>query len=194
MFNLSSLLLYMTVTMFTPGPNNLTMMYLAARGGLPETRRFFAGSAVSLLVKCLLCGWLNVLLASRIPLLVGYLKWLGAGYMLYLAYMMGRSGWREEGEGRERGNTFGAGVILQILNMKSWISCLSLFAVYVIPVTRSLSVIAGVTVLYFLFMLAASFSWGFFGSVLRRFVSAYKKPFGLIMAASLVYCAVTAVL
>lgn len=191
--DLSSLLLYMTVTMFTPGPNNLTMMYLGATSGLAGTRRFLTGSALSLLAKCLLCGLLNVVLASLIPSLVAYLKWLGAAYMLYLAYIMGRSGWQSDAEGVSRGNTYGSGVILQLFNMKSWISCLSLFAVYVIPVTRSFAAITAVSALYFFFMLVASLTWGIGGTVLRRFVSAYKKPFGLLMAASLVYCAVTAV-
>lgn len=191
---LSAMLVYMLVTMFTPGPNNLNMMYLAAKTGFRGTRKFLTASALSLLTKCLLCGGLNVALAAFIPALVEYLKWLGAAYMLYLAFVMARSGWQEDSEGREKGASYSAGIILQLLNMKSWVSCLSLFAVYVVPYSRSLPLIAGISVLYFLMMLAASAAWGLFGSAMRRFVSRYKKPFGLVMAASLVYCAVTALL
>ena len=190
----SAMLVYMLVTMFTPGPNNLNMMYLAARAGFRGTKKFFTASALSLLTKCLLCGALNVALASFIPALVNYLKWLGAAYMLYLAFVMARSGWQEEEEGREKGASYSAGIILQLLNMKSWISCLSLFAVYVVPYTQSFPLIACISVLYFLIMLVASSTWGLFGSAMRRFVSRYKKPFGLAMAASLIYCAVMAII
>ena len=190
----SAMLVYMLVTMFTPGPNNLNMMYLAARAGFRGTRKFLTASGLSLLVKCLLCGALNVALASFIPALVKYLKWLGAAYMLYLAFVMARSGWQEDTEGQEKGAGYSAGVILQLLNMKSWVSCLSLFAVYVVPYTQSFPLIAGISVLYFLMMLAASTTWGLFGSAMRRFVARYKKPFGLLMAASLFYCAITALL
>ena len=194
MIPISALTVYMLVTMFTPGPNNLNMMYIGARSGLRGTRKFLTASGLSLLIKCLLCGALNVALASLIPSLIVYLKWLGAAYMLYLAFVMGRSGWQEEKAGAEKGSSYSSGVILQLLNMKSWVSCLSLFAVYVIPYSRSLPLIIALSVLYFFIMLAASVTWGLFGSALRRFVSRYRKPFGLVMAASLVYCAVTALL
>lgn len=190
----SAMLVYMLVTMFTPGPNNLNMMYLAARTGFRGTRKFLTASGLSLLTKCLLCGALNVALAAFIPALVKYLKWLGAAYMLYLAFVMARSGWQEEQEGQEKGGSYSAGVILQLLNMKSWVSCLSLFAVYVVPYSQSFLLIALISVVYFLIMLIASATWGLFGSAMRRFVSRYKKPFGLVMAASLVYCAVMAIL
>lgn len=195
MIDISGLLAYMVVTMITPGPNNLTMMYLSAQYGFRGTVKFLSGSASALLVKVFLCGALNLLLAETIPALVGWLKWLGAAYMLYLAYVMGSSGWRSEGVAERKSETgFGAGVLLQVLNVKSWISCLSLFAVYVVPVTAKLSVIAAVSVIYFLIMAAASMIWGLFGSVMRSICTRYRKPFGLVMAASLIYCALTALI
>ena len=196
MLDLSGLLLYMAVSMFTPGPNNLTMMFLGANFGLRGARKFLVASALSLLCKTFLCGVLNLALADLIPPLVGYLKWLGAGYMLYLAWTMGRSGWRG-GDGmtaRRSEATYGAGILLQCLNMKSWVSCLSLFAVYVVPVTGSVGVIAAVSVGYFAIMVAASLLWGAFGSAIRGVYAKYRKPLSLLMAASLVYCAGTALL
>ncbi|MGM9662978.1 MAG: LysE family transporter [Oscillospiraceae bacterium] len=194
--DISAMLLYMAVTMFTPGPNNLTMLYLSAQYGFRGTWKYFLGSASGLLAKTLLCGGLNVLLADLLPVLVEYLKWLGAAYMLYLAWVMGRSGFRsgEEAEARSGGATFGAGVLLQCLNMKSWVSALTLFAVYVVPHSTAPGVIAAASLAFLAMMAAASALWGLFGSALHRLCSTYKKPFGLLMAASLVYCAATAVL
>ena len=87
--NIPAFLVYCAIMAVTPGPNNLMSLYLGASGG-SRFWRFFAGSMAGLFVKCALCGLLNVLLAEKIPALVPYLKWLGALYMLYLAFGMVR--------------------------------------------------------------------------------------------------------
>ena len=190
------LLLYMTVTMITPGPNNLTMLFLGAEFGLKGTRRFLTASTICLFLKTLLCGLINAAFASVVPAAVPYLKWVGAGYMLYLGVMMALSGWRVEAPtaAQQTESTYRSGVILQLLNMKSWVSCLSLFAVYITPVTDSLLPIPAAALLYAAFMLASSLCWGGFGAVLRSVTTRYKKPFGILMGLSLVYCAITALL
>lgn len=214
----SAMLIYMAATMITPGPNNLTMLFFGAEYGFRGTRRFLTASTICLFIKTLLCGILNMALASVIPVMVNYLKWIGAAYMLYLGYTMARSGWKEsapggsdgsgssgdsDAAGKSAGNisaaqqtesTYRSGVILQLLNMKSWISCLSLYAVYVVPANGSLLTIIWVAVLYTAFMLASSICWGFFGSSMRRFISRYRKPFGIAIGLSLLYCAVTAII
>ena len=81
----TAMLLYIVVTCITPGPNNLMSLYLSANYGLAGARKYITASAASFFVKLLLCGALNVMLASVIPALIPYLKWLGAAYMLYLA-------------------------------------------------------------------------------------------------------------
>lgn len=191
----SSMLIYMVATMITPGPNNLTMLFLGAEYGFRGTRRFLTASTICLFIKTLLCGLLNMALASFIPPMVNYLKWIGAAYMLYLGSTMARSGWKSsDSAARQTESTYRSGVILQLLNMKSWISCLSLYAVYIVPAEDSLLTIIWVAVLYTAFMLASSICWGLFGSGMRRFISRYRKPFGIIMGLSLLYCAVTAII
>ena len=191
----SAMLVYMAVSMITPGPNNLTMLYLGAQYGFRGTRRFFTASAVCLFLKTLLCGALNVALASFMPVLIRYLKWLGAAYMIYLGIVMARSGWKDGTlTGQQSESTYRSGVILQLLNMKSWVSCLSLYAVYVMPLTTSLRAVVLVAVAYTVFMILASTCWGLFGSAMRTLCTKYKKPFGIVMGLSLIYCAITALI
>ena len=131
MIDYSGMLLYLAVSAFTPGPNNLMCMYLGATYGLKGSRRFITGSMLSVLVKALLCGLLNVALASVIPAVIPYLKWAGAAYMLYLAYTMVRGGLKKDpAVGEKQGeSTYSAGILLQVLNMKSWVSAISVFSV-----------------------------------------------------------------
>jgi len=195
MIDFSGMLLYLAVSAFTPGPNNLMCMYLGATYGLKGSRKFITASMASVFVKALLCGLLNVALASVIPAVVPVLKWVGAAYMLYLAWTMLKSGMKGGQVGEKQGeSTYSAGILLQILNMKSWVSAISLFSVYVVPYTTALwAVLAGAGTMLGL-LIAASLSWCLFGRAIKNVYERYRLPISILMALSLVYCAVTAVL
>ena len=135
--NIPAFLVYCAIMAVTPGPNNLMSLYLGASGG-SRFWRFFAGSIAGLFVKCALWCRLNGPLAEKIPALVPYLKWLGALYMLYLAFGMVRSGLKPAGDDQRSGEgSFQSGILLQALNVKSWAAALSIFSVYIIPFTTA---------------------------------------------------------
>ena len=190
------MLVYVFLQAFTPGPNNLTCLYLGGAYGLKGAKKFIIASMSALYIKTLLCGLLNVALSAVIPSLVKYLAWAGAAYMLYLALSMMLSGWREEGSGPavRRESTYKDGIILQLLNGKSWVSSLSIFAVYVMPVSTEIGTMLAVTVPYIFLMACATLTWTVFGSALKSFISRHRKPFGVVMGLSLIWCAVTAVI
>ena len=78
--------------------------------------------------------------------------------------------------------------------MKSWISALSVFSVYVVPYTTALwAVLVGSGTMLGLLILA-SLSWCLFGRAIKTVYESYRLPISILMALSLVYCAVTAVL
>ena len=190
----AAMLLYIAVSSVTPGPNNLMSLYLGAHYGLSGARKFIVGSMGAVLVKLLLCGALNLMLAAVIPALVPYLKWLGALYMLYLAFVMLRSGFRTQEDEKETGgeSTYLSGILLQCLNIKSWVFALSVFSTFVVPYTTSLRVMLAVTLASLAMLVASTLLWTVCGSVLRRVYNEHRKIFSVLCAASLVYCAITA--
>lgn len=190
----TAMLLYIVVTCVTPGPNNLMSLYLSANYGLSGARKFIIASAAGFFVKLLLCGALNVMLATVIPALIPYLRWLGAAYMLYLAYAMLRSGFAVQSEQKEQKgeSTYRQGILLQCLNIKSWVCNLSVYSVYVIARTTAPHIILLVAVINTLCMICATLCWGAFGSAFRRVYAEHRKAFSTVMALSLVYCAITA--
>lgn len=195
MINWASLIIYTTVLSITPGPNNINCLYLAAKGGFRSIKKFLIGSMVTFFVKIVLCGCLNVLLATVVPTVTTYLKWAGALYMLYLAWHMAKSGWEDE---KEEASSFESsvksGIILQLLNGKSWVASMSLHAVYVIPYTQNLIYVFIAAFIFVLLATIASFIWAGMGVAIKGLMAKYKKPFGIVMGLGLVYCAVTAVL
>lgn len=190
----TAMLLYIAVSAVTPGPNNLMSLYLGAHYGLVGARKFIVGSMGAVFVKLLLCGALNLMLAAVIPALVPYLKWLGALYMLYLAFVMLRSGFHAQEEEKENGgeSTYLSGILLQCLNIKSWVFALSVFSTFVVPYTTSLHVMLAVVLVSLALLIASTLLWTVCGSVLRRVYNEHRKVFSALCAASLVYCAITA--
>ena len=190
------MIVYLFIQYITPGPNDLTCLYLGGRYGLWGTRNFIIGSQGALFVKTILCGALNILLARVMPQIVSVLKWFGAAYMLYLAYLMGRSGWEEELSmaGQQKESSIRAGVMLQLLNAKSWIAGISVFAVYVIPVRTDFGAVVLTAVIYAVIGVICSIIWALFGSAIKGFIEKHKKLFGIVMALTLVYCAISALI
>lgn len=190
------MLIYLFIQAITPGPNNLTCLYLGGKYGLKGSLRFISGSMLGLFIKTFLCGLLNLVLNSVMPTVSIWLKWIGAAYMLYLAYCMIVSGWRnDESDGNDGyESTLGSGLMLQVLNGKSWVAAISVFSVYVIPISTNMSAILFTSVSFTLICLFCSLVWNLFGTGLRSFIKKFRKPFGVIMGLSLLWCAVTAVL
>ena len=197
--NYAPMLVYVLVACITPGPNNIMCMYLGAQYGFKGTRKFMIASSISFMVKMLLCGGLNLVLAEVIPAAVPYVKWIGAAYMLYLALHMLYEGFRAQPEEDDDGiaggeSTYKSGILLQCLNIKSWIFALSLFSIYVVPYDTTFRAVLIGTGIATAAMIASTLLWAAFGSAIRGIYRRHIRFFSVLMAASLVWCAVTAVM
>lgn len=194
------MLVYVLVALITPGPNNIMAMYLGASYGFKGAARFMTGSAAGFAIKMLLCGGLNIVLAEIIPAAVPYVKWIGAAYMLYLALHMLLEGFRARQEEQEDravdggSSTYRSGILLQCLNVKSWVFALSLFSIYVVPYDTSFATMAAIGAVSTVVMIVCTVLWAAFGSAIRRVYRQHIRVFSVIMAASLVWCAATAVM
>lgn len=192
-----TLIVFLAVQSITPGPNNITCLYLGGNYGFKGTYKFLTASMISLFIKALLCGLLNIALSEIIPSIMVYFKWIGAAYFVYLAIVMILSGWKKEEENdvnTKYTSSYGSGVLLQVMNAKSWVACLSMFAVYVIPYRNDFWIILIASLIFMILCLISSIIWAMFGQLLKSFIEKYKKVFGIVMGALLLYCAITALL
>ncbi|RAU93462.1 LysE family transporter [Paenibacillus sp. YN15] len=186
----SGFFMYVFVSSFTPGPNNIMSMNNASKFGFANTVRFVLGAASGFFLIALLCGLFNVLLLEYIPAAGGVMNGLGCLYMLFLAYAIATSKPGKEGEAREL-NSFRAGVILQFLNAKGILYALSAFSAFVLPFDDSWGtlfltafILGGTAVL-------SAGSWALFGGVFNRFLNRHRRSFQAVMALMLVYGAVS---
>lgn len=218
--DISALFIYLFVQAMTPGPNNFMVFYIGANFGFKGVLKFASGSASGFFVKILLCGALNVVLASVVPGLVPYLKWFGAAYLVYLAVHVVLSGIKhvkaekaalqlaaeaggetladntqnEEQPIKGIGITYWGGIMLQVLNMKSWVLGLTVFSVYVMPYTTATGDIALCVLIAMFNMLLGTTTWATFGSSIKKIYGKYRIQFDIVMALALLYCAITALI
>ncbi|MBA2672202.1 LysE family translocator [Ramlibacter sp.] len=176
----TALFLFCTAMSFSPGPNTTLSAALAANLGLKRALRFCLAVPT---------GWTLVMAASGLglgALVTGIpvLRWAvtlgGVGYMLWLAWKLGRSSSLAQADTRRLNVSFWQGVGLQFLNIKAWMLALTLTAGWVLntggqpsanPGER-LVIICGVMVC---FAFSSNFTYALAGSVLRNWLSQGKR-------------------
>ena len=182
--------MYVFVSSFTPGPNNIMSMHNASKFGFVRTVRFVLGAASGFFLISLLCGLFNVLLRQYLPSLGGVMNALGCMYMLFLAYAIAVSKPGREGEAREL-NSFRAGVALQFLNAKGILYALSAISTFVMPFDDSWRTLLLTALILGGTAVLSAGSWALFGGIFSRFLGKHRRPFQAVMALMLLYGAVS---
>jgi cysteine/O-acetylserine efflux protein len=194
MANFYSLLMYVFVTTFTPGPNNILAMSHGVHSGFRRTLGFLAGIFSGFAVVMLICGLLNTVLVELLPQLQHWLNLAGAVYMAYLGVHTILSKPDKGGETSGATNTFAAGFTLQFLNLKVILYGITVFSLFITPLFRqplaialSAGLLAGVG-------FVATSCWALGGSIFSIYWQKHYRLFIWIMGGSLIYLAVHSVL
>ena len=190
MINLYPFFVYVFVTTFTPGPNNILSMTNGLRYGYRRTLGFLAGETAGFFIVMLTSGLLNVVLDSLVPQIRTWLNIFGALYMVYLAAHIVFSKSTEEGATQKDLNTFNAGFALQFVNLKGILYGVTVFALFIIPVYQNPFIVGCFALLLSCIGFIAVSSWALGGNLFRSFLRKYEKWFNLAMGALLVYTAI----
>jgi threonine/homoserine/homoserine lactone efflux protein len=173
------------VTLFTPGPNNTMLMSsglnFGFRRGLPHLWGVSLGFAVMVLAVGLGLG----ALFQAYPALYTVLKYVGAAYLLYLAWQIATAGAPDpDGQTNGRPITFLEGAAFQWLNPKGWVMAVGAISTY-----AAVAAFPGnVLLIAFLFGslgILSCAAWLGFGTSLRRLL---KSP-GLVRAVNMAMAA-----
>ncbi len=194
MFNLTPFLVYVLVTVFSPGPNNVLAMTYGQRYGYRGTVKCIAGMMSGFLVLMLAAGLLNVALVNYVPKVRFWLTLMGAAYMVYLALHIVLSKPASEGTRRKDFNTYSAGFLLQFANLKAILFGLTVFALFITPVFQNPFIVSLFAILLASIGFISTSSWALGGNLFRSFLSKYERWFNLAMAGLLVYTAVASLL
>ena len=185
-----SFLAYILVTAYTPGPNNIMSMSNASLYGFKKSFRFNIGILCGFFIVMTLCMLFSAALYASIPKIKLVMLILGAAYMLYLAYKIWKGAGKDHEMQKDR-STFLSGMLLQFVNPKIMVYGVTSMSVYILPYYHSLPSLILFGLILSLTGFSATICWSAFGAVFNRFMKKHARILNPIMAALLVYCAVS---
>ena len=189
MFDWLTFLTYAVLTTITPGPNTILSMSNGSRKG------FFRGLPLNLGMWCgfsivmVLCAVFCSLLSAWLPVIKRPMLFVGAAYMLWLAWKtLRRSGEISE---KETKGDFLTGFSMQFVNPKIMLYGIMSYEAYILPVFEGNYPV----LLLFAFVLSSvgfvnGLLWSSGGSLFKRLFSEHGKIVNTLMALLLLYCAV----
>lgn len=188
-----SFLLFAYVGAITPGPANICSLSAALRYGkkaaLVQWRGIFAGFACVSLASVVITWLLGAALSEY----VGFLSWIGAAYILWMAWHTLRSS-GVSADSDPAKPSFRSGLLLQLTNVKVMICCLTAMTSYVLPYSRSFWHLLAVGLFMPFTGPIANLVWLFAGASLQKLFADHRRAVDIVMAAALALCAVSLVL
>ncbi|MCD8155604.1 MAG: LysE family transporter [Clostridiales bacterium] len=185
-----SFVAYACAATVLPGPNNVLLLASAGQLGFRRCVRLLLGIWSGLVAVMLLAGGFCSVLGTLIPAIAPVFKYVGAAYILYLAFKTcRRSPVKVTDPEDEHPLTFWHGFFLQFLNVKVIMLGLASYPGYFLPYGQGV----GIVVLFAVTMTACcgcgNLIWAAAGSLICPLYNRYYKIVNWIMALLLVYCA-----
>lgn len=177
---------YAFVMSITPGPNNVMLTAAGANFGLRRTLPHILGVSCGFGAQvAAVCGGLGILF-TRWPQSQLALKWVGAGYLLFLGWQMLRSRAGQAG-GAGKPITFAEAAAFQFLNPKAWVISLTAATLFLPPELGQVLASGYVASIVTVVNLPCITAWALFGSSLGLALSrpGARRIFNWVMAAAL---------
>lgn len=188
MENMFSFISYVFVVTFTPGPNNIMSMINATQYGYKKTLRFMLGVFTGFFVLMVVSSFSSLFLFQYIPKIKPYMKVVGGLYMLYLAANILKPK-KKSKDSVNTTATFQTGLLLQLVNVKVILYCLTVVSTFIIPSFESTPILIGFSLLLALTAFVSVNCWAIFGSFFNQYINKYEKTFNTGMALLLLYSA-----
>jgi threonine/homoserine/homoserine lactone efflux protein len=185
-----ALLLFVVVTLFTPGPNNTMLMTTGLNFGFRRGLPHLWGVALGFGLMVLAVGLGLGAVFQAYPAAYTVLKYAGAAYLLFLAWQIATAGAVEEGETRGRPIGFMEAAAFQWLNPKGWVMAVGAVSTYAAVAAFPLNM-ALMAFLFGSLGILSSATWLGFGTGLKRLltsprtVRAVNITLALLLVASL---------
>lgn len=187
---LGPLALFALVSSITPGPNNVMLAASGLNFGFRRSMPHLLGVNLGFTLMIFLVGIGLGSVFQQAPVLYTVLKYVGAAYLLYLAWKIANSGGVEEGEARGKPMTFLQAAAFQWVNPKAWVMAVGIIATYT-PQAGFFANLVIATLVCGLVNLPSIGIWVTFGTALRRVlhkpwaIRAFNITMALLLVASL---------
>lgn len=190
--DLLPLLSFMVITSFTPGPNNISSASMGMLYGYKKTVNYLLGIISGFFLIMLLCAFLSHSLLVVLPQAEQYLRWVGAAYILWLAYSIAMSE-SSLSQDEVAPQAFTKGFALQLFNPKVAVYGMTIYSTFLAPIAGQLDYLVISAILLALNGFAAISTWALFGAAIRNKLKkdSFRKAVNYTLAAMLVYTAIS---
>lgn len=124
------LALFALVSSITPGPNNVMLTASGATFGYRRSVPHMLGICLGVVVMVLLIGAGLGQVFEAEPRIYTLLKYVGAAYLVWLAWKIARAGSVDQGQSGQRPFGFWQAAAFQWVNPKAWIMAIGVVATY----------------------------------------------------------------
>jgi cysteine/O-acetylserine efflux protein len=190
--NLFSLILFILISSFTPGPSNISTASMAVLHGYKNTLNYQIGLAAGVFLLMSLSGLLSTTLVHVFPAFEPIMRYIGAGYILYLAFGILEASYTFT-EQNINSLGFMHGFMLQILNPKLFVYAFTLFSAFLATITVNLASLTLIAVLLAAVSFCATSLWALFGTVIKTHLHhpRWNKIINIGLSLLLVYTAIS---
>lgn len=186
---ISGFLTYTLITALTPGPNNILALNSVNHHGFRRSFRVLAGMSAGFLVLMLACGLFTYSLISVLPSVTQWLVWVGAAYILWLAWKIACSS-TASSDDEEKPISFWLSFWLQFANVKIILYGITALSVFVLPYTQDIFLVTAVSILLAIIGCAGNLVWALAGHVFQSLFRKHGRLVNGILSLLLVYCAI----
>ena len=183
---LPTLLLQILVVGYTPGPANIYSLAMSLRHGRKQSLEMWLGLLTGFSIAVTLLAMLTHFIGMAFGQYVGFLKYVGAAYIVYLAFRILRS--NRQGNEKQDDCTFLSGMLVQMTNAKMLLFDLTAFSTFVLPYSNSLVDLLEVGAWLMIAGPGGNLVWLLAGSSLRRFFTKYGRQVDVVSAVALLLC------
>lgn len=165
-----SMVLFAAAVTFSPGPNVVLITACAANFGFRPVVPQMLGITVTFGLMTVASGLGIAGIVQTEPTVHLLLKYLGAAYLLYLAWRIGSAKGGAQTTARSRPITYVEASLFTALNPKAWVSVLGAVAAYTTVGGRFVAETLLIASLLGAFCLMSCIVWAAFGSAIARFL------------------------
>ena len=171
---IATISVYYFVMYATPGPNNSILTASGIKFGfirsIPNIIGISSGHGLQLALVCFGLGSLF----TQFPILLEVLKYIGACYLLYLAWKMFGSLNISITEEKSSPLKYYEAILFQFVNPKAWVICITAVSLFY---PENVNLIIGtlfLVIMSTIINLPSISMWAFGGSIIRRYLSNKK--------------------
>ena len=185
------LMSFVMVTTFTPGPNNISSASMGLMHGYRKTFNYLIGISAGFFVVMIACAYLSSVLLAFLPSAERFLRWIGAGYIVWLAVSILKSN-PSDPEADKTAMAFTKGFMLQLFNPKVAVYGLTVYSTFLASISARIDYLTLSALAFASVAFAATSTWALFGAAIKQKLKndGFRKIINGSLSLLLIYTAV----